>query len=1281
MKKIISIMLACLLVFGAFPLSLIAESGASEPEVHPAIGAKPALDEGDGTRQINTSSIAIDSDPDGGYEGDYVVIYNPSESATSSMSTGNMSGLIDTTISANMMDTRGEDEFAGNEMYRIDVDQYLAEEARKLMGDKPLPPDGDGTKATSYNVGDTANFKLSYYSPFSTSTVQFKVVAKGDHCYVWTPSSSGSNSYPLSSADAQTAMQAFESKFDTMNSSFGDHRIGNGDGRVNILYYNINDGWNGNGGYIGGYFWGGDYSSGNNNLPIIHIDTYPSVYYNNNGVENSFSTLVHEYQHMIHYNYAPNSHSWINETMSAAAEEICYPGSSIFSRIMYYTGCEYSYNAFANPPKEYAAQHANLHYGYSMYDWSNDLSDVLALYAQVSLFSQYLYTQYPQDNRVFNDLLTELARGKTFQEACPFVFGMSASSLVRDFRIALAANTAQNVLDGKYGWVLQPGYDPNEYYGIQNLYNLLGPIIFQSNSCNIKGGGAITVKPVGGGYNPPSDANAGLSYYGIKLNSSGGDIPEEPDPTPIPMDGELFTEKSIVLEADGTYTISFGAYSTGTPHDASSILRFYFAGDVSLPSRISLNVLKHEFSRYENGEPVFSPYGSSIYNDVSVNASYYASSPNRVLLTVSGFDFSSNIVNGSGGSKIVFKVYGVSPRYADAVGMVQTNDVSRTGIYSSSTAAVPDAVFPDENIMIGNRYAAYDFGSQLVFSEEGVSDVLSIDSAFPAYEVQNGAYVYSTAMPASDGDAPAYSATISENRLSFDPLSINTDSATMNALIRLDSGSYEWTKLTFIPATMVLYEEGFLNYADGALGEPAEPEYTDEPAPAVDPTIGIWSVVGTPGTAAQTAGGVFGYDAAYAASTGDSNGSAMSVTVNDALETAIRNKVPGAKWPTASFTFTGTGLDIVTRCTADSGVYVVDLVPEGQPFGFMGDNAFHVIVISNFTGDFGDMLHQIPLLSIDSLEYGSYKVRIRTVYYAAFDLAMAASGIAPEIPGIEDIPYEYVSVCDAPAYAPRSGSFTSYIDAIRIYDPLGTGLSESAYAEAGELNPVFKNLRKMLKALPTDEVDSVLNLKLDEQSGSATPATYEEISPSNEIYLKHGMSVAFGIEGGYSAVHLSLKSPNGSPFKVKINGEYLKDASGNALVITHTAELYYDISSYVSGDSVSIVSESVDENATPVLSLVRLKLIPSASSNVQPSPTVVARGELVEFVEAVNFGILGDADHDRSVTVTDALLVMRAALVGTELGTYGRMMADVNADGTIDLLDALAIMRMALEAA
>ena len=465
--------------------------------------------------QMGTGGLVLDTDAAGGYEGDYVVIYNPSTSSYTSYSTGDMTGLIET-----VADPYASVEAPVNGFDRIiDVDSQIAE--ADAQRPKIEPPAAD---KTSYNVGDTRNFTISSYSP-GGSSLNFKCVAKSDHCYVWTPSQNQPNFYPLDVIDPtypQLACDEFESKYDQMNSSFGDHSNGSqGDGRVNLMYYNIDDGWDlsNTTGYVAGYFSSYDFST--NGMPMIHIDTYPCVYYvNAEGtpryrLSNSFNVFCHEYQHLINYSQTGGMDTWLNECMSAAAEEICYPGSSVVSRIQSWENYYYSENNdWLTPPHEFVyTPDYELHNGYSMYSWSNSLTYVLPLYSQVSLFSQYLFTHY--GNTIFK-YITQSYSGSS-PNAITSACGRNVSEIVKDFRIAVTAND-YSAFDGQYGFIPQSGYDPEQYNNVSNPYDLLSPVIYTASSCSIAGGGAITIKPVGGVYNPPSGASANLVYIGITRN-------------------------------------------------------------------------------------------------------------------------------------------------------------------------------------------------------------------------------------------------------------------------------------------------------------------------------------------------------------------------------------------------------------------------------------------------------------------------------------------------------------------------------------------------------------------------------------------------------------------------------------------------------------------------------------------------------------------------------------------------------------------------------------------
>ena len=478
---------------------------------------------GDGVLSVH-NSIIIDDNATGGYEGDYVVIYNPATSSSTSYSTGTMTGLIETSVGSNGSAAADKDALA--EMYRIDVDGLINEKNRKEDPNYGVIEEGEPTRATSYEVGSTKSFTISNYNPGSGTSLTFKVLAKGAHCYIWTPKDNVANYYTLDSINPDYAQQAadeFDRMYDLMNSSFGNHSNGsNGDGRVSLLFYNIDDGFDieTSPGYVAGYFSSASYTY--DKMPIINIDTYPAIYFVYDGVDytsmdTAYSTACHEYQHCINYSNTSNMGTWLNECFSAAAEEICYPGSSVVSRIQSWENYRFSANNdWLDPPEEHEyTSSLTLHNGYSMYTWSQSLemNDTLALYAQVSFFAQYLFTRF--GNGIYKQISNKFSSSEP--TAITNATGVNCADLVRQFRVAVTANAGQDQYGGIYGFREQDDYDPAQYHNVMNPYSLLSPVVFTGSSCYIKGGGAITVKPVNGVYNPPSGANSNLKYIGIKF--------------------------------------------------------------------------------------------------------------------------------------------------------------------------------------------------------------------------------------------------------------------------------------------------------------------------------------------------------------------------------------------------------------------------------------------------------------------------------------------------------------------------------------------------------------------------------------------------------------------------------------------------------------------------------------------------------------------------------------------------------------------------------------------
>ena len=664
MKKLLSIVLALAFVFGLVPAAALAKT--ETPAAHRTADPEKAPEQQSTTRIVYPGNVVIDEDATGGYEGDYVVIYNPATSSSTSYSTGTMTGLIETTVTPNIVDMPAEPTRSGvpANSWKIDIDGELNERAKRENADygKDVPGNVNPTRA-SYSVGDTKTFKLvNVQSSYGgTTSVQFKCLYVGQHCYIWTPTSTTGSYYPLdqiNSGYAAMAAAEFDSKFDLMQSSFGNHTNGtSGDGKLHMLYYNIDDGWNGSGGYIAGFFTQSDLS--NNGLPILNIDTYPSVTYNGSStMEYTYNTMVHEYQHLINYSNTSSMSTWMNECWSAAAEEICYPGSSIVSRIQSYENYFYSSN-WQNPPKEIEYNPTacpNLHNGYSMYGWSNNLDDVLALYGQVSLFAQYLFSRY--GNTIYKTISSKYSSSET--SAITSGTGMNCADLVKNFRVALTANTAENVLNGLYYFKTQADYDPSQYNNVENPYSLLAPIVFTGTSCSIKGGGAITVKPVNGVYNPPSGASSSLKYIGVKFVREAI--------TSVTLDdvsvkcGGIKTAKLTVLpEGTADYTVTYTSAAPGIfTVDANGIITGVAPGAGTLNAVVHDNTANTDFN-VSCTVTVENFHGYVLTDSVEVGEKYIIVAAGAISgttgyaagnTTVSGYDYYLNpvqvtIVDGS----------------------------------------------------------------------------------------------------------------------------------------------------------------------------------------------------------------------------------------------------------------------------------------------------------------------------------------------------------------------------------------------------------------------------------------------------------------------------------------------------------------------------------------------------------------------------------------------------------------------------------------------------------
>ena len=352
--------------------------------------------------------------------------------------------------------------------------------------------------------------------------------------------------------------------------------------------------------------------------------------------------------------------------------------------------------------------------------------------------------------------------------------------------------------------------------------------------------------------------------------------------------------------------------------------------------------------------------------------------------------------------------------------------------------------------------------------------------------------------------------------------------------------------VTIIPASTVYYEDSFAKFNSG--------KYT---ANSVENKV-EWGTEGTTKnnvTQALEALGskqnVYGYDPAYNSSTQYSLGSAHKVTVS-AQMAADTNVV----WPSATFTFKGTGFDIISLTDNTSGTIFVDVYEGKDTTGESKESVF----VDNYYGyEYKDgkwvvnktstnALYQIPVISFTDLTYGEYTVVIRPAYN------------------------KYLDHTD-------KGEYTFVLDAIRVYNPMGESYD---YTGDEEGYPQYIKLRDKLVGENASANEDILFI---DGAKKADVATYANYGPNNEVYLASGQAISFKIPEGLSnlkTVQIGAKSPNGT---AKMNVTVGSDtATATTEDISTATEMYYKFTA-ASGNQVTITN-----TGEGILSLTNVKL-------------------------------------------------------------------------------------------
>ena len=502
------------------------------------------------------------------------------------------------------------------------------------------------------------------------------------------------------------------------------------------------------------------------------------------------------------------------------------------------------------------------------------------------------------------------------------------------------------------------------------------------------------------------------------------------------------------------------------------------------------------------------------------------------------------------------------------------NGIYASGLYQYARADISKdgktlRLYYDLNQAEGKTFVV-DFGLpvQIPFSDFGITNVseftVSFDEKDPKVTKRQGNY--------GNGEIDMV------NRIVTYTLTKTLDAKVAVPIYVTDTQGKKLVQNVYIiPASNVYYEDSLATFTDGSgVAQNA-----------------VWSTVGNDDKAPteQTDvyqaleelgkhSNVYGHDGAYDNSSMLSMGTAHKVTVTANMAANWEGDTTSA-WPTAQFTFKGTGFDIISLTNNKSGAIFVDVYAGSKAEG----DRVRSYVVNNYYGytydetsktwitTSGDnALYQIPVMKITDLDYGTYTAVVTVFYDGLFNQT-------------------------------GKNEYSFWLDAIRVYNPMG---KDYDYTADNEGYPQYIKLRdELAKTADTSGEKKVVFI---DGAASATIAQYANYGPNNEVYLAQGQAISFKLTGNtneIASIQIGAKAPDGKAAKMVVN-------SSETIELNTATEMYYTISST---DGQFTISNS----GSGILSLTNLKITYKTSGQTVTleSLTAAEQANAVAMVQAL----------------------------------------------------------------
>lgn len=449
----------------------------------------------------------------------------------------------------------------------------------------------------------------------------------------------------------------------------------------------------------------------------------------------------------------------------------------------------------------------------------------------------------------------------------------------------------------------------------------------------------------------------------------------------------------------------------------------------------------------------------------------------------------------------------------------------------------------------GRTYVV-DFGLPLRIT--GIFDTGAASNIGEVSLSQKNVQKYGTVTIEPDGFSTTLTYTRTADKTINEPETI-----TLDVVYKIGNSDIKLEKtLTIIPASNVYYEDSLAAFTNGK-GAAKDAKWSIVDNNGNETTEGT-----APTQALEQLGssGIYGKDAAYNSSSMLSMGTAHKVTVTAAmLEAYNGDNKDNFAWPTAQFTFKGTGFDIISLTDNTSGAIMVTvegvtdttykknfLVNNYYGYKYDETSGEWVTVAS---GD-SNAIYQIPVMKVNGIPYGEYKVTIGVLYNSLFDKT-------------------------------GNSAYSFWLDAVRIYDPMG---EYAGYTQDNEGYPQYIKLHdEVVKKTATPNGNALFI----DGAEKATIEQYTNLGPNNEVYLMKGQAITFKLTGTdvgkIASVQIGAKAPKGTAV-LNVNSADIASSLSTA------TEMYYDITTRAVEDGYQVTIINNTTTTDNILSLTNLKI-------------------------------------------------------------------------------------------